>query len=731
MSSEAERREMAAHLRSLMGSEGETIGRNARNFNRNRYEAAAALGDPYEELRDTTRAIKADAIDRLPELIDALGDAVEANGGTLYVADDAADANRYVEEVCADVEATSAVKSKSMTTEEIGLNDHLESAGVEVTETDLGELVIQVADEEPSHIIAPAFHRSESEIAALFDEHFDLEAPLETAEELTKFARDYLDERIADADVGITGANFVVSETGTIAIVTNEGNARKCIESTNVHVAVAGVEKVLPSLSDLRPFLELLARSGTGQATAIYNTLVTGPVNSPPVPEKQPEEREFHLVLVDNGRLAMREDDDLRETLYCVRCGACANTCANYQSVGGHAFGGETYTGGIATGWEAGVNGLETAAEFNDLCTGCSRCVDACPVKIDIPWINTVVRSRINRGHDPGRFDFLVDGLLPDDEPDGPELQKRLFGNFETLAKVGSATAPASNWLLRRTAVRQVLERVAGVDPRRELPEFRRETLVDWAESRDSRAPSEPVRKAVLYPDLYTNYVLVERGKAAVRTLEALGVKVEVPPLPDAGRAPFSQGMIDTARAAGEELIDALELYLDADRDVVVIEPSDLAMIRQEYANLLSEAEYRRLADNSYDVLEYVYGLLESEDVDPSALSAGDGEALTYHTHCQQRTLGVEEHAIAVLERLGYDVSTTDAECCGMVGSFGYKSEYYELSMDVGSYLNEQLPGPLDDEVVVATGASCVEQITALSETPTHPIELIGPSAGR
>ena len=732
MSSET-RSEKAAHIRHLLDSEGETVGENARYLNERRYDAVADLGeDRFEALRETARGIKEDAIDRLPGLIATLRESVEANGGQVYVADDATDATDYIESVCADVDAESVVKSKSMTTEEIGVNEALEAAGVDVHETDLGELVIQVAEEEPSHLIGPGLHKSRKEIARLFNERFEPEDPLETADELTAFARDYLAERIREADVGITGANFVVAESGTIALVTNEGNARKVVESTNHHIAVTGVEKVIPTLEDLRPFVEIIGRTATGQSAAVYNTLVSGPVNSPAVPFEDADadaERTFHLVLIDNGRLAMREDDQLRETLYCVRCGACANTCANFQSVGGHAFGGETYTGGIGTGWEYGVHGDEGAAEMNDYCTGCSRCEPACPVKIDIPWINTVVRDRLNRsdGNGDAEFDFLVEGLTPDAESGGMDRGKRFFGNFPALAKLGSATAPVSNWLAGTDLSRSLLERYLGVDSRRELPTFQRETLRRWFEKRDPDQPADPEREAVLYPDPYTNHVAVDRGKAAVRALEALGVAVEVPALPPSGRAPLSQGMVATAEDRADALYEAAGDHLRNGKDLVVVEPSALAMFRSDYEHLLPAERFEYLAGNSYEVMEYVFGLLENGS-DPDALSGPRrGGEVVYHGHCQQRTLGLAEHTVAVLETLGYDVETTDAECCGMAGSFGYKSEYYELSMDVGETLEAELR-EADGRRVLASGTSCVDQIDSLLDRdPTHPVELIAP----
>ncbi|MFT4930522.1 MAG: iron-sulfur cluster protein, partial [Natronomonas sp.] len=317
----------AARIRHLLETEGDAVATNTRGFNEGRYESVAKLED-YQALRDEARAIKEDAIDRLPELVDELTETVEANGGTVYVADDAADANRYVAEVCADADAERVVKSKSMTSEEIEVNEHLAGEGVDVVETDLGEWVLQVAEEAPSHIVAPAIHKSREGIAELFNEQFDPEEPLETAEELTMFAREQLLERIKAADVGMTGANFLTADTGTMALVTSEGNARKTVAVPETQVAIAGVEKVVPSIEDLQPFIELIGRSGTGQDITSYISLLTPPLDSPTIDFDDPDtpitegddDREFHLVLIDNGRLDMREDDDLRETLYCIRC---------------------------------------------------------------------------------------------------------------------------------------------------------------------------------------------------------------------------------------------------------------------------------------------------------------------------------------------------------------------------------------------------------------------------
>jgi Fe-S oxidoreductase len=352
-------------------------------------------------------------------------------------------------------------------------------------------------------------------------------------------------------------------------------------------------------------------------------------------------------------------------------------------------------------------------------------------VKIDIPWINTVVRDRINRGAD-GEFDWLVEGLTPDEEPGGMDLTKRLFGNFETLARLGSATAPLSNWLASAGPVRALMERTAGLDRRRPLPAFERQTFVDWFRARGGASVPEAGadRSVVVYPDLYTNHVDVDRGKAAVRALEALDVHVRVPRVRSSGRAPLSQGMIATAEDHAHEVYADLAEHVDAGRDVVVVEPSDLAMFEREYERFLAERSFERLADASYEVMEYVYGLLEN-GTDPGSLRAADGghPGVAYHAHCQGRTLGLERYTTAVLSDLGYDVVTSDVECCGMAGSFGYKAAYYELSVDVGEDLREQFrAGETRDRVVAASGTSCLDQLDDLLARPArHPVELVAP----
>jgi L-lactate dehydrogenase complex protein LldF len=285
-----------------------------------------------------------------------------------------------------------AVKGKSMTTEEIGLNDALDKAGVEPVETDLGEYIIQLAGDTPSHIIAPAIHKTKKDVSELFVRK--LGSPLlEKHEELTNEARRHLRDRFRRADLGITGVNFAVAETGTIAVVENEGNVRLSTSLPGVHIAIMGMEKVIPDLASLAIFLRILSRSATGQKMSSYVSLVTGPRRE--YEEDGPEA--FHLVILDNGRSRLLADPVLRESLYCVRCGACLNACPVYRHVGGHAYG-WVYSGPIGSVITPSFVGHHRARELPFASSLCGSCRDVCPVRIDLPHLLLEQRKNVVEG---------------------------------------------------------------------------------------------------------------------------------------------------------------------------------------------------------------------------------------------------------------------------------------------------------------------------------------------
>src|SRR5881397_570904 len=351
-----------------------------------------AFGDfpQGEALRDRARAIKEATLQRLDAHLETLVANIERVGGHVHFATTAEEARRIILDIARRTGARMAVKSKSMATEEIHLNDALEAIGVTPVETDLGEYIIQLAHERPSHIIAPAIHKTKGQVAELFSRELHRPGLAADPEVLTKIAREELREKFLQADLGITGANFAVAETGTVVLVTNEGNGRMTTSLPRVHVAVMGVEKVVPSMTDLMVFLAILAKSATGQKLSVYTTLVQGPRRAGEL--EGPEE--FHLVLLDNGRIAQIAGP-LRESLYCLRCGACLNVCPVYRQIGGHAYG-YTYPGPIGILLTAMLSGPASVKELAHASSLCGACADACPVRIDIPRMLIELRREVD-----------------------------------------------------------------------------------------------------------------------------------------------------------------------------------------------------------------------------------------------------------------------------------------------------------------------------------------------
>lgn len=727
-------------IRATLRVESAAVRHNTQTFNRGRYAAVASLPD-YEELKDRARAIKEVAIARLPELMETLGESVRRNGGHFYVASDASDAARYVTEVCKRSRVRLAVKGKSMTSEEIRLNHALEAAGIEVAETDLAEFILQVADEQPSHVIAPAVHYSRERISALFKRKFRTDEPLETGEELTAFARKMLRRKFLAADAGITGANFVIADSGSIVLVESEANIRMTTAMPSLHIAISGAEKILPTRADLAPFIELLAASATGQLMSSYTSILRPPLMDVPVLTDggQAPQREFHLVILDNGRSAMRDDAVLREALYCIRCSACLNSCANFQTVGGHAFGGETYSGGIGGAWEAGTRGLDHA-RFSELCTGCSRCVNQCPVRIDVPGLNTELRTRLNKRETTIASRGLAALVAGGDAREEASLEKLFFGRYDVCGRWGSKFARVANRANESKMTRKIMERVFGMDHRRAMPRFASPTFVEAAAKRERSARtkrSEPTGKVVLFADVFTNYGSPNRGLATLRVLEAAGADVIVSAVCADGRAALSQGLVKTARQQAQRTADLLERYIGQGREIVVVEPSVLAMFRMEYRTLLDgdgmRGRFERIRSHCFDPCEYLVTLLSQHQLNPQDIfPAADqprGTLVMLHSHCQQRTIGAAAAVEGLLRLCGFDVATTNVECCGMAGSFGYKKEYYDLSMAVGRQLFEQVQSAESSggaRTLVASGTSCQEQLhVGLERRVLHPMELL------
>ena len=348
----------------------------------------------WEELRQIGSDIRLQTIENMDVYLTRLEEKVTSAGGYVHWAQTAEEANRIVLQISKEHNVKTAVKSKSMATEEIGLNHALETAGIEALETDLGEYIIQLAGTGPSHIIVPAVHLKKDEIADLFSEKLHIDAPSDPIE-LARIARETLREKFLAADMGISGANFLIAETGTLVMVTNEGNGRMCTTMPDLHVAMVGIDKVVPDWESLTVFLKLLARSATGQKLSSYTQFITGPRRE----EGEFGPKEFHLVLLDNGRSKVLKDPVGREVFKCIRCGACANVCPVYKNVGGFAYG-WFISGPIGAILSPQMLGTQTARELPYASTLCGACADVCPVKIPIPTILRHLRRRVAQGDD-------------------------------------------------------------------------------------------------------------------------------------------------------------------------------------------------------------------------------------------------------------------------------------------------------------------------------------------
>ena len=340
-----------------------------------------------EALRDHAREIKEETIGNLNSYLIQLEENVVRLGGTVHWARTGNEARAIVLELARSNNVKRVVKAKSMVTEEIELNEALEQAGIEAVETDLGEYIVQLAHEKPSHILAPAVHKSKGDISELFAAKLGV-ANLKEAEEMTVVARKRLREKFLTADMGITGANFGVAETGTIVLVENEGNIRLSTSVPRIHVALMGIEKLVPSLDDLAVFLKILARSASGQKMSSYVSLITGARRA----GEADGAGEFHLIILDNGRTRILADEEMRESLYCLRCGACLNVCPVYQKIGGHAYG-SVYSGPIGSIITPAFAGLEKSKDLPFASTLCGACREICPVRIDIPRILLKLRG--------------------------------------------------------------------------------------------------------------------------------------------------------------------------------------------------------------------------------------------------------------------------------------------------------------------------------------------------
>ena len=364
--------------------------RHATDVIRNKRAKVVGETPDWEALRTSAKGIKDHVLRHLGEYLEQFERACTRAGGRVHWARDADEANRIVIGIVQSHKETEVIKVKTMTSDEVRLNAALEAAGITPYETDLADMIIQLGHDKPSHIVVPALHRNRMEIRRLFLKEMGLGELGETPEDLAAAARRYLREKFLRVRVGFSGANFAVAESGSICVVESEGNGRMCVTLPRVLITLVGIEKIVPTFEDLEVFLQLLARSATGERMNPYNSIWTGVA-----PGDGPEE--FHVVLLDNGRTGVLADEESRETLDCIRCGACLNICPVYRQTGGHAYG-SIYAGPIGAILTPQLQSMEHSRSLPFASTLCGACYEVCPVKIDIPEILLHLRNEVVKG---------------------------------------------------------------------------------------------------------------------------------------------------------------------------------------------------------------------------------------------------------------------------------------------------------------------------------------------
>ena len=662
-------------------------------------------GIDFEELRGRIAERKAYAVDHLKELCDLFQKNAEAKGAKVFRSNDPAKVREYILQVARDNNVRTVVKSKSMASEEIHLNSYLEKAGLQVKETDLGEWIIQLAGQTPSHMVMPAIHMTKEEVSDLFSKEVDERLSTDIPR-LVKVARDELRGKFLEADMGISGANIAVAETGSILTVTNEGNARLVTTLPKVHVAIIGIEKIVATFADIAPILKALPRSATAQMLTSYVTIITGQT-----PNTDGSRKELHIVLMDNKRTEMAADPMFKEALQCIRCASCLNICPIFRLVGGHVFG-KVYTGGIGTILTAWHDNLKSSEDIQGLCIQCGACKDVCPSKIDIPGLILEIRRRLVKN----------EGL--------PILHKSIYAVvnnrrlFHTMLRAASvAGKPFSKG---SKFIRHLPMFLADLTDGRSLPAIAAKPLRDTIKK--IRQPAGLKERAVFYAGCLIDFAYPEMGEALVKILNKGGIEVVFPDDQTCCGAPARySGAYEVAAKNAADNIEAL-LAERADYVVSACPTCTVALDHEFIATFQSlgqstnMARARELAAKVID-----FSTLVKKLVDEGRLTLKEGETLgkiTYHDSCHlKRTMHAEKPPRELLEKAGYEIAEMfECDiCCGMGGSYSLKLP--EVSAPI---LQRKLKNIKDTgaPVVAMDCPGCVMQIRGGMDQDGAPVQV-------
>jgi iron-sulfur cluster protein len=617
--------------------------------------AKAYEGVDFEAVRHAIAAVKSDAAGRLDELAEQFKSAAESRGAKVFRTTSPQAVRDYILDLARKHGVKSVVKSKSMASEEIHLNKHLQEAGIDVQETDLGEWIIQLAGQTPSHMVMPAIHMTKEEVAEVFSDKVE-EGQQANIPKLVKFARGKLRPKFLNAEMGISGANIAVAETGSLVIVTNEGNARLVTTLPKIHVAIVGLEKLIERFADITPILTALPRSATSQLLTSYVSIISGPV-----PNTDGTPKELHIILMDNRRNEMSHDPRFKQALQCIRCASCLNVCPVFRLVGGHVFG-KVYTGGIGTILTAWFNALKESDEIQSLCIQCGNCKDVCPGMIDIPDLILELRRRLAV------------------EQGQPMVQKAIFSvvnnrrMFHTMLRAASL---GQKPFVKQGFIRHLPLFLSSMTEFRSLPEIAAEPFRD--RFKKIRQP-KCAEKAAFFGGCLVDFAYPEMGEKLVEVLNKAGIEVTFPEGQTCCGAPARySGAYEVASQNGADNIRAL---LEEDVKYVVSAcPTCTVALKQDFIASLEAVgrtdelpAARKLAEKVVD-----FSTLVGQMIDEGRLRFKDDippVKFTYHDSCHyKRTLHAEQTPRRLMKQAGHElVEMQECDmCCGMGGSYTLK----------------------------------------------------------
>ncbi len=617
--------------------------------------ARAYEGIDFEELRGRIAELKGHAAAQLDQLAEQFTRNAEARGAKVFRTSDPAAVREYILKVAQEGGVTRIAKSKSMATEEIHLNPYLEKAGIEVGETDLGEWIIQLAGQTPSHMVMPAIHMTRQEVAELFSKEVN-ERLSSDIPRLVKVAREQLRPLFLEAEMGISGANIAVAETGSIVLMTNEGNARLVTTLPRIHVAVVGIEKLVAQYGDVATILKALPRSATAQLLTSYVSIISGPT-----PNDDGSQKELHIILMDNRRSEMAADPQFRQALQCIRCASCLNVCPIFRLVGGHVFG-KVYTGGIGTILTAWFDELKKTEDIQGLCIQCGACKDVCPGKIDIPELIMEIRRRLVKKQGLPLMQQAIYRVVNN---------RRLFHGMLRAASLAAKPFATGGFL------RHLPLFLADLTDKRSLPAIAAEPFRD----RFRKIKQPPCQeKAAFYAGCLIDFAYPEMGEALISILNKAGIEVVFPDEQTCCGAPARySGAYEVA--AGNAMDNIKALLAQEVQYVVSACPTCTVALQHEFIRdfeSLGQTERlpqaRELAAKSVD-----FSTLVKQLVDEGRLTLQDGQqlgAITYHDSCHlKRTLQVSQQPRELLEKAGYALTEMFEcdTCCGMGGSYSMK----------------------------------------------------------